>query len=220
MKRIIIVVEGQTEQEFVKQCIAPHLLNKYGIFSAVARLIGKPGHKGGDVRYSRLKKDIDIVLREPDVVVSMFVDFFKLANDFPSTDNCLKYGNAEHRIACLEQALAVEINSQLFIPYIQRHEFEALLFSSHKGFLKYLSTESCQELEEVSRQFDNPEDINSTQPPSYRLIDIVGRCDHFLYNKVLYGNIFALEIGMEVMLARCQRFAAWIDQMGKLASLG
>ncbi len=218
MRRIIIVVEGQTEQEFVKQCVAPYLLKKNGILSVTARLVGKPGHKGGDVRYSRLKVDLDILLREPNVVVSTFIDFFKLANDFPLADGCQKYSNAEQRITCLEQGLAAEVNAPLFVPYIQRHEFEALLFSSESGFLKYLSPQSCLELAEVGRQFANPEDINSTQPPSYRLIEIVKRCEGYQYNKVVYGNIFALEIGIEAMLARCKRFAEWIDRIGHLAS--
>lgn len=218
MRRIIIVVEGQTEQEFVKGCVAPHLLNTYGVVSVAARLIGKPGHKGGDVSYSRLKKDLDILLREPDVVISTFIDFFKLANDFPNTDDCQKRGNTSHRIDCLEQGLATDVNAPLFIPYIQKHEFEALLFSSDTGFLKYLNEQSCQELKKVSSQFATPEDINNTQPPSYRLIDIMKRYEGFQYNKVVYGNILALEIGMKAMLTRCQRFANWIDQLGKMAS--
>ncbi|GAB2597901.1 hypothetical protein GCM10027190_52470 [Spirosoma areae] len=141
-----------------------------------------------------------------------------MANDFPNINNCQKHGNSEQKITCLEQGLAADVNAPLFIPYIQKYEFEALLFSSDTGFLKYLNEESCQELEEVSRQFVNPEDINSTELPSYRLIDIIKRYECFQYNKVIFGNIFALEIGMEAMLTRCQRFASWIDQIGKTAS--
>jgi Domain of unknown function (DUF4276) len=44
MKRIIIVVEGQTERDFVKYCLAPYLVSKFGLVSVSARLIGKPGH--------------------------------------------------------------------------------------------------------------------------------------------------------------------------------
>ena len=218
MRRIIIVVEGQTEQEFVKQCIAPYMFEKYGITSVTARLIGKPGHKGGDVRYERLKKDVTILLREPDVVVSTFVDFFKLPEDFPDTNLCREYSDINRQIDCLEQALSRQTGSDMFIPYIQKFEFEALLFSSSNGFAKYLEIKSCQELEKISQEFSNPENINGNQPLSYRLIYILNRCESLKYQKVIYGNILALAVGIDVMVIRCQRFANWIDQLGKLAS--
>lgn len=218
MKRVVIVVEGQTEQEFVNQCIAPYMFHKYGIPSVSARLIGTPGHKGGAVKYIRLKKDLDILIRENDTIISTFIDFFKLGNDFPETTSCQTHKDISQRITCLEQALADATNSRFFIPYIQKYEFEALLFSSESGFRKYFGQNGCKELEEVNRQFANPEDINSTQPPSYRLVDIVGRHENFAYRKVLYGNILALEIGIEIMMIRCSRFADWIARLGHMAA--
>ena len=52
---IYIVVEGQTEQTFVRDVLAPHMAHK-GIYLHPA-LIGKPGHKGGDIRFDRRKSD-------------------------------------------------------------------------------------------------------------------------------------------------------------------
>lgn len=218
MKRIIIVVEGQTEQEFVEQCLRPYMFARYGIPSLSARLIGKPGHKGGDVRYSRLRVDLTILLHEPNVVVSTFIDFFKLASDFPKADNCQQYSRTEDRIACLEQGLLEAIDVPLFIPYIQLHEFEALLFASGKGFEKYFRAETCAKLAIISQRYPNPEDINNTEPPSYRLISIVQQYEGFKYDKVTFGNILALEIGIEMMLATCPRFATWIDKLSQVAA--
>lgn len=99
MRRVIIVVEGQTEQEFVEQCMAPYFFRKYEIVSLSARLIGSPGHKGGAVKYSRLKKDLDILIRENDVVVSTFIDFFKWGDDFPETTSCQTHTDISQRIA-------------------------------------------------------------------------------------------------------------------------
>lgn len=53
---IYIVVEGQTEQTFVRDVLAPQIAYK-GIYLHPA-LIGKPGHKGGDIRFDRAKIDI------------------------------------------------------------------------------------------------------------------------------------------------------------------
>ena len=218
MKRIIIVVEGQTEQDFVHQCLAPYMYEKYGIASVSARLIGKPNHKGGNVKYNRLKSDVDLILKEPQVVVSTFIDFYRLENDFPNHDRCMSHSNANQRIDCLEESLANTVNSHLFIPYIQKHEFEALLFSQATGFQTYLTHSTCIELNKISSQFEDPEDINGENPPSYRLLKIFEKFESVKYNKRVYGNILALEIGLEPMFVRCQRFAKWVNQLGKLAT--
>ncbi|GAB3707935.1 DUF4276 family protein [Spirosoma flavus] len=219
MKRIIIVVEGQTEQEFVKQCVAPYLLAKHGITSVTARLIGKPGHKGGDVRFNRLKVDLTILLHEPDVVVSTFIDLFKLGNDFPKYDDCQRFNRSEDRIACLEEGLYQAINTTTFIPYIQRHEFDALLFASENGFKNYFKGSTCAKLAEIIRDHPNPEDINNTEPPSYRLLKVVEQYEGFRYDKVNFGNILALEIGIETMLKTCPRFSSWIDKLRQAATI-
>lgn len=218
MKRIIIVVEGQTEQEFVQQCLAPYLFSQHGIAFVSARLIGKPGHKGGDVRYSRLKTDLNILLREPSVIVSTFIDFFKLANDFPNFDNCQQLNGSEERIACLERHLDEAVGSSAFVPYIQRHEFEALLFASDSGFRKYFNTATCAKLTEISQRYPNPEDINSAEPPSYRLMAVVEQHEGFRYDKVTYGTILALELSVETMLTTCPRFAQWVTRLSRAAT--
>ena len=200
MKRVIIVVEGQTEQEFVEQCLRPFLYDKYGLSSVSARLIGKPGHKGGDVRYSRLKRDLNILLRES------------------NADICRQYSRSEDRIACLEEGLSQIINAPTFIPYIQRHEFEALLFASDGGFVKYFNSTTRAKLAEINQRYPNPEDINDTEPPSYRLLQIVLKYEGFKYDKVTFGNILALEVGIETMLIACPRFAQWVARLGQAAT--
>ncbi|MEA2085388.1 MAG: hypothetical protein U9O82_14345 [Thermodesulfobacteriota bacterium] len=50
---IYIVVEGPTEQTFVRDVLAPQMAHK-GIYLHTA-LIGKPGHKGGNIQFDRAK---------------------------------------------------------------------------------------------------------------------------------------------------------------------
>jgi hypothetical protein len=33
------------------------------------------------------------------------------------------------------------------------------------------------------------------------------------YNKILYGNILALEIGIETILEKCPRFRNWVENL-------
>jgi hypothetical protein len=214
MKRIIIVVEGQTEREFVYECIAPYLKDNFDLFSVSARLIGGSNHKGGRVVYQRLQNDINKLLHEPEVIVSTFIDYFKLQSDFPDFQKCKKITNIDLRIDKLEQAIELSIGDKKFIPYIQKHEFEALLFSDTQRFGIYLSPAICKELEKISKQFANPETINDKNPPSYRLDDIFKRCQpKQTYKKVAFGNILALQTGIDAMLNRCPRFAAWVVRL-------
>ena len=92
MSRVIAVVEGQTEQGFVREVLAPFLSHKNVYMTA--QLVGKPGHKGGDCRYERAKRDVLALLRqEADTVVTTMFDFYALPDSWP--------GRAEARTAPL-----------------------------------------------------------------------------------------------------------------------
>jgi hypothetical protein len=55
MVRIHIICEGQTEETFVKELLAPYFLSAEIHLSP--SLIGIPGHKGGTIKYDRLFLD-------------------------------------------------------------------------------------------------------------------------------------------------------------------
>lgn len=103
-----------------------------------------------------------------------------------------------------------EIGDCRFVPYIQLHEFEALLFSSNAGFRYYFSAEEADKTLDIIQAFENPEAINSSPQgaPSKRLIAI--KPD---YDKVMEGNLIALEIGLEAILEKCPRFRTWTDKL-------
>lgn len=209
MKRVYIVVEGQTEQEFVNSVISPYL-QSFGILSVTPVLIrtSRTG-RGGMVNYSHLANTIKPLLmsEKSDYVVTTFIDFFRLPHDMPQYEDCMKQPNKAAQIKSLEEAINGAINDRRFFSYIQLHEFEALLFSSNKGFEYYFSDELAKVTAAVISSYNNPEDINSSPEgaPSKRLLAI--KSD---YNKVLEGNLIALEIGIQSILEKCPRFAEWI----------
>ncbi|MCB0518348.1 MAG: DUF4276 family protein [Lewinellaceae bacterium] len=212
MKRLIIIVEGETEEAFVKDVLGPYLL-RFQIFDVrPIRIKTSAGQKGGFVNYVHLKNDVHRILKsEKEVVVSTFVDFFRLPKKyFPKSEECFEMIGSDAIIDCLEEAMAGQINDERFLPYIQKHEFEALLFASNKGFEKYFDKTSCEEANEIITKFDNPEDINSTAngAPSKRLVAIDPT-----FEKDSDGIIMALEIGIETILQKCPRFAAWAQQL-------
>ena len=107
----------------------------------------------------------------------------------------------------MEAAIDEAIDDRRFFSYIQLHEFEALLFSSNKGFEYYFSEELAAKTASIISSYDNPKDINTSPEwaPSKRLLAI--KSD---YNKVLEGYLIALEIGIKSILEKCPRFAEWI----------
>lgn len=216
MKRIYIVVEGQTEQEFVRNVLSPFFL-KNGVLSVIPILIrtSKTG-RGGHVNAQHLRRTINGLLSsmKGDVVVSTFVDFFRIPTNMPDYESCMSLGNDVLRADALETALGKEIGDIRFIPYIQLHEFEALLFSNNKGFEEYLSGEQAGKTAAVIHEFVNPEDINSSPEtaPSKRILSIDRG-----YNKVLQGNLIAMDVGIDDMLEKCPRFSSWVSHLLELS---
>lgn len=211
MKRLYIIVEGQTEQEFVNEQIAPYLL-RYGIYEVKPILIhtSKSG-RGGFVNYQHLKNDAKRLLssQKSDFIVSMFVDFFRCP-EVPQKERWSGKSNHLEQIIEMEKCICEDINDTRFIPYIQLHEFEALLFASNDGFVTFLSEEQSKKTQQIIESYSNPEDINTTPEgaPSKRLLAI--KSD---YDKVIEGNLIALEIGFLKIMEKCPRFKAWIENL-------
>jgi hypothetical protein len=79
MRAIYIICEGQTEEEFVNAILRPYF-NSHQVYDVRPILMStSKGHKGGDVKYDRLKSNIDkLLLSEQDILVTTFIDFLDL----------------------------------------------------------------------------------------------------------------------------------------------
>ncbi len=213
MKRLIIIVEGQTEKEFVEKSVRKYL-QIIGIYDVNAIMIQtSKGNKGGFVNYEHLKNDLNTILSsEKDVIVSMFVDFFRMPTNFPNYELSLKQNLIDSKIEILQKGIYNDISDERFVPYIQKHEFEALLFSSQKGFENWFENDYIvNKLTEIVAEYENPEEINtgSESSPSNRIINIM-ESKNQKYDKVAEGNLIAEEVGFEKILEKCPRFKNWI----------
>lgn len=212
MKRVHIVVEGQTEQLFVRSVLSPYLSTK-GVISVSPIVIktSKTG-RGGHVNAVHLLNTIkaQLATKKNDIVVTTFVDFFRIPNNMPGYTECMSLRNDTLRVTALEESLGKELNDNRFVPYIQLHEFEALLFSNNKGFEEYFSSDQSSKTAAIISAFANPEDINSSPDtaPSKRILALEKG-----YDKVIQGNLIAMSVGIEDMLAKCPRFCSWVSQI-------
>jgi Domain of unknown function (DUF4276) len=120
------------------------------------------------------------------------------------------------RMTFLEDAMKALIDPKLshrFIPYIQLHEFEGLLFNNIDVFKEQIDLEEFRDFDYLLKtinDYPNPELINDgkTTAPSKRLErHIVG------YNKIVYGSILAEAIGLQRIRSKCPRFNHWITTL-------
>jgi Domain of unknown function (DUF4276) len=209
MKFLYIIVEGKTEETFVNSLLRPYFAEK-GFYNVInLRIQTSKGHKGGFVNYQHLKNDITNLLKHPEAIVTTLVDFFRLPTNIPNFETCMKMQNATLQVECLEKSMSKDIASQeRFLPYIQKFEFEALLFSKIEVFETIFDNSIKNKIENIRKQYPNPEDINSgaNTSPSKRLLSIISN-----YDKVIDGNSIALETGITEILNACPRFKAWIE---------
>lgn len=212
IRAIYIICEGQTEEEFVNGILRPYF-NSHQIYDVRPILMStSKGHKGGDVKYDRLKFNIDKLLkRESDILVTTFIDYFRLKTDFPNFEVAQRIQNKVLKVDFLEQALADAINNPRFIPYIQLHEFEGLLFASKDGFefLPDLKQANLNSLLLAVEEKENPEELNDGEltAPSKRLEQLIPGFDK---NKPFYGGLIAEINTINAVLDRCLRFKAWV----------
>ena len=218
MKRLIIIVEGQTEEEFVNKTLRPFFI-KNEVYNVVAfKIQTKKGFKGGFVNYDHLKNDINRVLRsESDVIVTTFVDFFRIPTSVPGYSEIGSIPDINNKLNHLESEMNKNINDSRFVSYIQKYEFEALLFSSNIGFQEMYETQISSATNQIVNSYENPEEINNNPntSPSNRLINILKENGE-KYSKVVEGNLIVEEIGIETILKKCPRFKGWIDKLLQL----
>lgn len=222
MIRVIAVVEGSTEKAFVLQVLAPWLAMRGVALSA--RVVGKPGHKGGIGEWSRAKRDIIALLKqEPTTIVTTMFDFYGMPTSWPGRAQAAN-GTQCERPTLVETAIAIDIAATLgnsfdrrrVIPYVQMHEFEALLFSAPKIIAEVVCAPTiADQLAAVRTAFATPEEINDNPntAPSKRLVGI-----HRGYQKVLHGAIAAKRIGVAAMCAECPHFGEWVTKLEALAT--
>lgn len=215
MKRLVVIAEGETEESFVNNILIPYF-NSLGIYNYIQCFKTKHSN-GGLSKYSYIKQDIIKIIYETDVVVTTLLDFYRLPSDFPGykQNNALPH---DRWVEIIEGQIKEDIERTQeqrfdnFIPYIQLHEFEALIFSSIAGIdaLFEKSEVKYRDFQAVINSYPNPENINNgpDSAPSVRLKQLIPG-----YDKVVYGVGIISEIGMETVLSRCPRFNGWIKKL-------
>ncbi|MDR1063688.1 MAG: DUF4276 family protein [Azoarcus sp.] len=222
MIRVHIVCEGQTEEMFVSWVLAD-AFRVQGIY-LVPSLLGKPGHKGGNVRFERVLADVQKrLLGDRKAWCTTFFDFYGLPEEFPGKAEAKVRHDVDQKAECLQQAMTARLRSKIgddamrrFIPYVQMYEFEGLLFSCPDRLAAGIGQSDLgTEFQRIRDGFDTPEAINDSPvtAPSKRILKLFSG-----YEKPLYGSLAAMEIGLVAIRRECPRFDAWLQQIEALQS--
>ncbi len=218
-----VLAEGQAEREFAQKTLGLHL-EPLGILvdSRCVTTSRKQHKKGGLDNYLKVKNDLQRWINEEKgrrpFFTTMF-DLYALPNDFPSFAESLQISDPYQRVEFLEKAFLDDIDFHKFIPYLQLHEFEALLLANPEVLLlEYIGAEAqVEKLKKiVADHHNNPEEINTgkTTAPSKRIISLIPEYEG---NKVSVGAVLAGIEGIEAQRERCKHFADWVNKLKNIS---
>lgn len=229
MARLLVHVEGVTEESFINELLGAYLAQR-GYENVSARLIGNArqrSRRGGIRPWVAVKKDIVRHLKEDQRCISTtMVDYYGLpssgdkawpgratAASLPVADKAPSVEDALLNDVSLE--IGSEFTSRRFVPFVVMHEFEGLLFSDCAAFARGVARPSIgAALQAIRDAFSTPEEIDDSpvSAPSKRVEALIPG-----YQKPLLGVQAASEIGLKKMRQECPHFRGWLD---KLQALG
>jgi len=226
VRRLIVVVEGQTEDNFVRRILPPHLWGSGVVVSAT--IVGKAkaaarGNSGKGARgggcYADWERDIRNCLQDnpsPDFRLTTLFDLYGLPDDFPGRDPIASDRSQADRCDRLKQAMKERINDWRFIPYLQLHEFEALVMAclpDLEGL--YDAQDQLAGLTKLQAEVAalQPEEINDSKEtaPSTRLERLIPG-----YRKTKDGPDAIERAGLASVRSKCPRFSAWLSCLENL----
>lgn len=219
--RLLVHVEGQTEETFVNTILGPHLHN-IGYSSVRASLIGSAGprnKRGGGRSWQTVRRGILNHLKEDrEAIATTMVDYYAMPRDWPGRieADSLPFERQTSTILnalvqSIKEKMGSDFDQRRFIPYVSMHEFEALFFGDYRRFAKSVGRpDIAGEMEAILTQFGDPETIDDSPEtaPSKRILQLVGG-----YRKGAIGTKAVQNIDLATIRSRCQNFDRWLTRL-------
>lgn len=227
MKNLHIIVEGSSEETFVNDVLVKHFaaLNIFvsarKIQTGWDRINNKPA-KGGLLKYIKFRNDvlrwIESDRGRANTFYTSLVDLYAFPKDSesPYTQQIQSIVDPYQKIIALETAIGQDINHPTFIPYVQLHEFEALLLVEPDRLLT-MYPDGQTGITRLKRDIQgmNPEEINESPQaaPSKRIIQ---HLPDYEWQKSQVGPLVAEDIGLHLLRQHCPHFNEWITALENL----
>jgi hypothetical protein len=220
MKRLFIVVEGETEERFIRRVLyQPFITRNIHIEAQQWITNRKLGTAGGgnnfDLIENHLRRLISRYKNDNEVFISVMVDLYA----FPKRGNTI-YDNeidiqrtGKGKALLLQKKMVERFKYGNFIPYVQLHEFESLILSKPDA-LSLFYTDKLIEIDHLKSDIGakSPEEINDTPKgaPSKRIIKYIPEYEK---QKTSAGVATAESIGLSFLRQKCPHFNEWITKM-------
>ena len=226
---INIIAEGETEEAFVNEVLVSHFaaLGKYvscrRITTGWDKTNSKPA-KGGLTSYAKFKNEVEnwsnSDRRNQQYWYTSMIDLYAFPTDdlSPYVEKIRSIADRYQRVTALEEAIKKDINHPRFIPYVQLHEFEALVMVDVERLITLYPDQGkrIQLLKEEVASM-KPEEINDTleTAPSKRIIK---HLPAYKGQKAAVGPLVAADIGLSVLRENCPHFDEWITRLENICS--
>lgn len=225
MTRLLVLVEGDSEELFVQNILAPHLAY-FGVYARATGVVSKRLANGKKLTGGNLWSNVQLSLRpllaDSDAWVTTLLDFYGLPADFPGVSGvAVGHGAARDRVQAVERALLAAMGdrdtTRRFIPFIALHEFEAWYFAGPDKVADYFGqVEIAAMMELANHDAGGPENINhgAATHPSKRLESYgIG------FRKTSAVSVLK-DIGLDAIRAACPHFNDWLTRVEALGSAG
>ncbi len=225
MARLVMVVEGHAEEAFVNQLLQPHLAER-GVYCFASRVEFSRHkgqiHRGGLLDWGKADRDIRRWLRTHqggNVHFTTMFDLDALPENTPGRGLSTNPQNPEARVTAIEGEIGKSIGDRRFFPYIQLHEFEALVLvdAAKLGeFYPNRKREAVQLAEMVTIE-GPPERINdgNETAPSKRIIKLI---PEYHGGKRAVSPFVLERIGLDNLRSACPHFGAWLTCLESLGT--
>lgn len=215
-KNVLALVEGPTEERFVKRILGPYLASR-AIFITptiikTKKEIRGPDHKGGVNSYMQVKRDLTPLLYDSSAdIITTMIDYYALPSNFPGY-NQRPFGTCYDRVEFMENQFNTDINNSKFLPYLQLHEFEALVFASEdKVSSAFINVpKKIARVNAINASFSSPEEINENpnSAPSKRLKGIFPD-----YQKILHSQLILSQVDLDELRTKCSHLNSWLTKL-------
>lgn len=227
MKYVNIIVEGNSEENFVNDVLVKHFaamdiyVSARKIRTGWDKLNKKPA-KGGMLKYSKFRNDVIRWIGSdkgrPNTYFTSFIDLYAFPKDkdSPYKEAIQRISNPYDKIKALENAIKDNIGNATFIPYVQLHEFEAFLlvepdrlltmYPDNRSGINKLKTNIGKTAAELINE--SPETA-----PSKRIIKNIPAYEG---QKAQVGPMIAEDIGLTKLRESCPHFNEWITKLESL----
>lgn len=219
MTRLLMLVEGQSEEIFVKQTLTPFLAER-GVYVQppivlwTKRMPSGGGFRGGVSNWNQIRKNLQPLTYDTDAWVTTLLDFYGLPEDFPGYQDALGAGHPRDKVVGLQARFEAEIGHPRFIPFLALHEFEAWLFCSPEAVAEHFgSANLAGKVRKALQEAGEPELINHGEQthPKARLQGMGSG-----YKETSDGPTLMSKIGIPAIRGACPHFAGWLERLEML----